>query len=56
MKNNFSMEGGDEDEEGGGGWFRMIQAHYLCTLFLLLLYQVYLTASGIKSQRLGASA
>ena len=33
----------------------MIQAHLhlLCTLFLLLLHQVLLRSSGIRSQRLG---
>ena len=41
-----------------GGWFRDDSSalHLLCTFFLLLLYQLHLRSSGIKSQRLGTSA
>lgn len=41
-----------------GGWFRMIQAHYIYFVlyFLLLLHQLYSRSSGIRSQRLGNSA
>ena len=39
---------------GVGDGFRMIQVHcLLCTLFQLLLYQLHLGSSGIRSQRLG---
>ena len=42
------------DQEGGDG-FKMIQAHCIyCALFLLLLHQLPLRSSGIRSQRLGA--
>ena len=37
----------------GGNSFRTIQAVLLCTLFLLLLHQLHLRLSGIRSQRLG---
>ena len=36
------------------GWFKAL--HLLCTLFLLLLHQLYLRLSGITSQRLGTTA
>ena len=37
-----------------GGGFGMTQAHHwLCTLFLLLLHELYLRSSGIRSWRLG---
>ena len=37
-----------------GGWFQDDSSalHLLCTLFLLLLYQLHLRSSGIRSQRL----
>jgi len=41
---------------GIGAWFldESREIHLLCTLFLLLLYQLYLrSTSGIRSQRLG---
>ena len=41
---------------GGGEGFRMIQAHFLCTLFLLLLHQLHLRSSGMRSWRLGIPA
>ena len=39
----------------GGGWFgdNSSVLHLLCTLFLLLLHQLHLRLSGIRSQRLG---
>ena len=41
-------------ELGGREGLKMIQAHYtLCTLFLLLLHQLYLRSWGIRSQRVG---
>ena len=41
-----------------GGWFRddSMERHVLCTLFPLLLYQLHLRGSGIRSQRLGTPA
>ena len=38
-----------------GGWFGDDSSalHLLCTLFLLLLHQLHLRSSGIRSQRLG---
>ena len=48
LEDNFSME---------GGWFwdgsRVF--HLLCTLFLLLLHQLHLRSSGIRSQSLGTA-
>ena len=43
---------------GEEGWFPedLSALHLLCTLFLLLLPQLYLRASGIRSQRLGTPA
>ena len=40
---------------GEGEWFRDDSStlHLLCTLFLLLLYQLHLRSSGIRSWRLG---
>ena len=40
------------------GWFQndSISLHLLCTLFLLLLHQLHLRSSGIRSQRLGTPA
>ena len=40
------------------GWFGddSRALHLLCTLFLFLLHQLLLRASGIRSQRLGTSA
>ena len=54
-EDNFSMEDsgiGDEGGHGGmvSGWFSAL--HLLCTLFLLLLHQLHLRSSGIRSQRL----
>ena len=37
-------------------WDDSSALHLLCTLFLLLLPQLYLRASGIRSQRLGTPA
>ena len=39
----------------GGGWFQDDSSVLclLCTLFQLLLYQLHLGSSGIRSQRLG---
>ena len=48
VKDNFSM-----DQEMIWGWFMQ---HLLCTLFLLLLYQLHLRSSGIRSRRLGIPA
>ena len=42
---------------GLGGWFQEDDAstlHLLCTLFLLLLHQLHLRSSGVRSWRLGA--
>ena len=51
MKENFSM-----DE--GGGWFGddSNTLHVLRILFLLLLHQLHLRSSGLRSQRLGSPA
>ena len=42
---------------GWEGWFGddSSSLHWLCTLFLLLLHQLHLRSSGIRSQRLGTS-
>ena len=42
----------------GGGWFLddSNALHFLCILFLLLLRQLHLRSSGIRSQRLGTPA
>ena len=49
-KNQF--RGGQFSSLGHGGDLGMVQAHYvLCTLFLLL-YQLHLRPSGLRSQRL----
>ena len=50
-EDNFSMNLGK-----GRGWFGNDSSalHLLCTLFLLLLHQLHLRESGIRSQRLGA--
>ena len=49
VEDNFSMD-------QWGGWFgddsRVL--HLLCTLFLLLLHELHLKSSGLRSQRLGA--
>ena len=49
MEDNFSMD------QGVWGWFQDYSntLHLLCTLFLLLLHQLHLRSSGIRSQRLG---
>ena len=51
MENSFSMD-------GSGGWFGDDSStlHLLYTLFLLLLHEIHLRASGIRSQRLGNPA
>ena len=53
-EDNFSMGQG-----GGGGrrwfWDDSSALHLLCTLFLLLLYQLHLRSSGIRSLSLGTS-
>ena len=51
MENNFSMD-------WGRGWFHDVSSalHLLCILFLLLLHQLYLRSSGIRSWRLGTLA
>ena len=43
---------------GEGEWFRNDSStlHLLCTLFLLLLYQLHLRSSGIRSWSLGTPA
>ena len=43
---------------GGSGWFwdDSSTLHLLCTLFLLLLHQLHLRSSGIRSWRLGTPA
>ena len=40
---------------GGKGWFRDDSSalHLFCTLFLLLLHQIHLRSSGIRTGRLG---
>ena len=49
----FSRDGG-----GGGWWFQDDSSalHLLWTLFILLLHQLYLRSSGIRSQRLRTPA
>ena len=51
-KDNLSMGGGRGGV--GAGWLQdgSRTLHLLCTLFLLL-YQLYLRSTGIRSQRLG---
>ena len=39
-----------------GFWVSPSALHLLCTLFLLLLHQLHLRSSGIRSQRLGTPA
>ena len=55
MEENFSM---DLVGVGEGGWFRdaLRALHVSCALFLLLLHQLHLRSSGIRSRRLGAPA
>ena len=45
-------------DQGLGGWFQdgSSTIHLLCTLFLLLLHQLHLRSSGIRSWRLGTPA
>ena len=52
-KTVFPQTGGGE-----GGWFQDNSStfHLLRTLFLLLLHQIHLRSSGIRSQRLGTPA
>ena len=47
MENNFSLT------RGGGGWFWYNSSllHLLCRLLLLLLHQLPLRSSGVRSQR-----
>ena len=49
MEDNFSMN-------PWGGWFGDDSStlHLLCTLFLLLLHELHLKSSGLRSRRLGA--
>ena len=48
----------DLGEGGRAEWFQddSNALHLLCTLFLLLLYQLHLRSSGIRSWRLGNPA
>ena len=52
MENNFSA--------GGKGWFgddsNVLHLFIYLLLFLLLLHQLHLRSSGIRSQRLGTPA
>ena len=48
VEDNFSMDGGGDDFGDHSSTL-----HLLCTLFLLLLPQLYLRSSVIRSQRLG---
>ena len=52
VEDNFSKD------QGRGGWFRDDSSalHLLCTLFLLLLHQLHLRSSGIRSSGLGTPA
>ena len=52
MEDSFSVD------PGGWGCFGddLRALHVLCTLFLLLLHQLHLKSSGIRSQRLGTPA
>ena len=49
------MKGDFPHELEKGGWFQDDSSalHLLCTLFLLLLHQLHLRSSGIRSRRLG---
>lgn len=47
LGNRFSVH------QGWGDRFGMIQVYLLCSLFLLLLHQLYVRLSGIRSQRSG---
>ena len=50
----FMEDNSSTDLEGGCIWDDSSAFYLLCTLFLLLLYQLYLrSTSGIRSQRLG---
>ena len=51
VKDNFSMHWG-----GGGRWFQDDSStlYLLCTLFLVMLHQLHLRLSGIRSQSLGS--
>ena len=51
MEESFSMN-------QGFGWFCSDSEalHLLCTLFLLLLHQLHLRSSEVRSQRLGTRA
>ena len=53
VEDNFST-----DRARGEGWFQGDSStwHLLCILFLLLLNQLHLRSSGIRSQRLGTPA
>ena len=48
VKDSFSLDG-----VGGCFWKDSSALHLLCTLFLLLLYQLHLRLLGTRSQRLG---
>ena len=49
MKGDFPHE----LEKGGSFQYDSSALHLLCTLFLLLLHQLHLRSSGIRSRRLG---
>ena len=55
MEENFSM---DLVGVGEGEWFQddSCALHVSCALFLLLLHQLHLRSSGVRSRRLGAPA
>ena len=55
MEENFSM---DLVGVGEGEWFQddSCALHVSCALFLLLLHQLHLISSSIRSQKLGTSA
>ena len=52
------MEGNFSTDRVGREWFGYDSGtlHLFCTLFLLLLHQLHLRSSGIRSQRLGTLA
>ena len=45
--------GGHKQSDTAEVWAGSSTLHLLCTLFLLLLYQLHLRSSGVRSQRLG---
>ena len=50
MEDNFSTDVGREDG------FGMIQRHYIYRVLYVILHQIHLISSGIRSQRLGMCA